>query len=240
MVAICFPQKKQIDADKPLVDAVKIDINHAAYGCVGRIWLFDLGYLTYNMPQGYPGFPVYVENGALVSTYSSGNVFYNLEEPRYICYYKTGQNLFIPIIQYHPADEVVVGSDGSTYTFTLKLKKSVVATNTFSIERFSWWGLFKTGTGEFKWQFKSAIPQAYNLKIQFFGDHADVWTEYIASIGYTIPFDVDGSPFDPSSGFDNTSVYVFKKLDDGMLRCKLSSVKLTFLYSLFEIKMEVI
>lgn len=211
---------KTITANKPLVDAVRIDIYDYKWGCVGRIWLFDLGYLRYEIPSSSSFNPVIIENGAIVSLYPSNPQFYNLEKPHDIYYTNiSDDHVFVmPILQIRRQVEII-GPEESTYKITLKLNKTNVGEQSFYINPFSHWKRIYNTNGVFlRWDFKAITPNRFNYRIQIYGDHADVWLRYL----------------------NTTYNTVFSKYPDGSFFCKQPHTSFALVYSVFDIKVEVI
>jgi len=156
------PESDIVSANFSLVDAVKIDIKNYTE-CVGRIWLFDVGFLSYKTSTRYTATQVIVENGAVVSSRPYNHVL--MDEPT-IHYYKEfwcshcvpGRwyyGMSMRIIQLKPDSETTVGPGPGSYRFIMRL-------NSIDIRDIQ----YRVHGCELK------------IRIQVFGDHADAWKQY--------------------------------------------------------------
>jgi hypothetical protein len=114
-----------------LYDAVKIDIKEdPSGGVMGRIWLFDVGSITYDISSSNGIYKFVAENGGVVAVQNTQG--YNYHPP--IIYLKNGQ-LIMNVIQIKPVD--ITGASGAnTYTFLIKSNSTIIRENGINIPEF--------------------------------------------------------------------------------------------------------
>jgi hypothetical protein len=98
------------DALYPLVDAIKINLKDGPGNVRGRIWLFDLGSITYEMSS----YRIITENGGTIWTDSQSGYLSN--EP---IIYNKDNSLVMKIIQLKP-EGGISGGDLNKYSFLIK------------------------------------------------------------------------------------------------------------------------
>ena len=142
----------------PLNDAIQINVRNTTE-VIGRIWLFDTGYIKYETSSSSRRHSVIVENGGIIRA-DPGNLqnAYLFNEP--IIFNKTktadGNNItVINMIQLKPTDYTSMGASiDSKSIFRLFLKMNLSAIHEKNID----------------------IPRC--LKIQVFGDYNTSWINY--------------------------------------------------------------
>ena len=178
-----IPLKYKFNTHMPLTDAVRIDIyNYTNYvlgsgqlDLKGRIWIFDIGHLSYELPTQQAMEKIFLENGAVI-TKDPSTYFVTQDPPFYM-----GSNHFIMrAILLQPSSDITAGPGGS-YKFIITLKNLSVRENEFTMKTFSIWTLDEYGN----WYYKPIdIPSRltdYNFNIQVFGDKASAWKYYLNS-----------------------------------------------------------
>jgi len=96
-----------------LADAIKIDVKNSSNIVIGRIWLFDSGYISYEAASGSGIYRFFAENGAAISEYSSGYLYH---EPNF---YNKDNSIVMKMIQLKTSDSSG-GSGKGRYTFLIK------------------------------------------------------------------------------------------------------------------------
>lgn len=136
-----------------LCDAVKIDIKNSLGEVIGRIWLFDVGSITYETSSSNGMYKFVAENGGVVAVQNTQG--YNYHPP--IIYLKNGQ-LVMNVIQIKPVDITGGGGNGAnTYTFLIKSNSTIIRENGIN------------------------IPEFFKMKIVGSKQVVDAWIEYFTS-----------------------------------------------------------
>jgi len=132
-----------------LKDAIKIDIkNVGETEIIGRIWLFDVGSLSYEISSSSTTHKVISENGGVIS--GRYNSYYLFNEPKI---YNNDGTFVMRIIQFKPVSETTAGGGGkATYRISMKVNNSFIRENKVNILDY--------------------------FKMQVFGDYADAWKNY--------------------------------------------------------------
>lgn len=110
--------------DTPVLsDAIKIDIKNAAGDIMGRIWLFDVGDISYDTASPSGVYKVITENGGVVSGKDDNG--YLCDEPNIKI---NDSGLLMRVIQFK-SGAATGGSGGGKYQFTVKSNYSGVREN---------------------------------------------------------------------------------------------------------------
>ncbi|GAG03936.1 unnamed protein product, partial [marine sediment metagenome] len=131
---ISFSESDTITTNHSLVDAVKIDIKNNT-NCVGRIWIFDLGFITYEISSNRIAREIIFENGAVVSSNPFFSYSYLTNEPENHFfgeyYHLSGEkySLIMRIIQLKSDSEITIGPGKADYKFIMKLNNSYIREN---------------------------------------------------------------------------------------------------------------
>ncbi|MDH7516745.1 MAG: hypothetical protein QHH19_00080 [Candidatus Thermoplasmatota archaeon] len=112
------PITNQVEISKNLADAVKIDVTYSGK-ISGRIWLFDSGYLSYEVASSSGVFRLFAENGATISVYPSGYLYH---KPGF---YNKDNSVVMKMIQIKPGD-IRGGSGKGVYKFLIRSNASYV------------------------------------------------------------------------------------------------------------------
>lgn len=138
-----------VTASHSLIDAIQIDVNDSSDTLIGRIWLFDLGSITYESSSSLGSYKVVAENGGIISAH--GNSGYLAYEPNIYNREDLSGNSLLEtrVIQLKPGS-VTSGSGGGKYQFTIKLNSSDINIR----------------------EYKADIPEYF--KMQIYGDEAAV------------------------------------------------------------------
>ncbi|MGF3584118.1 MAG: hypothetical protein ACQXXD_00100 [Thermoplasmatota archaeon] len=108
----------EVNNNYNLADAVKIDIKNSD-DIVGRIWVFDSGYLSYEVASSSGVFRLFAENGAAISVYPSGYLYH---KPGF---YNKDNSVVMKMIQIKPGD-IRGGSGKGVYKFLIRSNASYV------------------------------------------------------------------------------------------------------------------
>lgn len=113
-----------------LKDAIRIDIHTTTLvdAPVGRIWLFDVGSINYEVSSSSGVRSAIVENGGVISGRS--NSYYLIDEPNI---YNNDDLLTMRIIQFKPDSETTAGGGKATYRFSMEIDNSFVRENKINI-----------------------------------------------------------------------------------------------------------
>ena len=115
---------------------------------IGRIWLFDVGSLSYEISSSSTTHKVISENGGVIS--GRYNSYYLFNEPKI---YNNDDTFVMRIIQFKPVSETTAGGGGkATYRISMKVNNSFIRENKVNILDY--------------------------FKMQVFGDYADAWKNY--------------------------------------------------------------
>jgi hypothetical protein len=167
-----------IVAQAPLIDAVKIDLKNGS-NYMGRIWLFDLGYITYEASSNQGVQTLVLENDALIRRYP--DVSYIVDDPKFYC--NVTHSYFFPkIFQLKPDADTTMGPGGA-YKFTLKLDESIARADE-TVQRFCI-RVQDQITGIWTYQmYNVAFKRGtnFNFKIQIFWGDSSLWQNYITSL----------------------------------------------------------
>lgn len=115
------PVPSPIDTEFPLSDAVQIDLKNAGKVVIGRIWIFDVGSVRYEVSSSSGSRGIVIENGAVISKQESGSS-YMIVEPNV---YSNDNTLMMRIIQYSSEADTTT-SGGGTYKFVMQLDDSFI------------------------------------------------------------------------------------------------------------------
>jgi hypothetical protein len=167
-------KKYEISCLNYLNDAVQIDIINGTSVLVGRIWLFDIGYITYETSSATIDRTLTLENLGVITENPAGASF--TQKPSYYAenYWITfhEQTYFIMKIVLYRIDaglldssstaaEVSFGPTAASFRLLLQLDKQKVGENQHFIK----------GT-----------PTREHFRMQIFGDHASLWYDYFDSL----------------------------------------------------------
>jgi hypothetical protein len=183
---VIFPVSFIITAHNDLYDAIEIDIFNTT-SCIGKILVFDVGYLSYELVSGGTTHLITIENGAVISATPGGGYF--TEEPIAVFHQDNLLRLFFNIIQLQPQDETTAGPGGS-YKFILKydtLRSLLNDDLTYIFKQ--WEEIENTETHIWHWSLigKDRLTQLgsnVNFKVQILGEYADVWRDFFCSSHY--------------------------------------------------------
>jgi type II secretory pathway pseudopilin PulG len=154
-----------------LINTVRIDIRpQGMTTVVGRIWLFDLGYIRYTTKtaSGYE-YNVIAENEGVISGNPTSN--YLMDEPKNLL---DDTSLVFRIVQFIPDAEITMGEGSATYRFLFRLNDTYL------------------------WENETSIPNDCQLKLKISddGEFAASWERYFnRSVGFKGPVNALGEEY---------------------------------------------
>jgi hypothetical protein len=110
----------------PNIDSItgsfRIDLNHTTTSTIfGRIWVFDTGCISYDLPSSFGTYRVVAENGGVIFGYPASS--YLKDQP--LVYNKS--NVFVlRIMQINPEGGYTGGSGAGNYRFSMNLNNSLI------------------------------------------------------------------------------------------------------------------
>ncbi|MFH1101094.1 MAG: hypothetical protein V1726_03555 [Methanobacteriota archaeon] len=184
------PKKVVIETDKALYDAVQINMYNASlntssglwtYYPVGKIFLFDSGYLSYEIPGYQSTNRIILENGGTIFANPSAGYLQKIPVILHVTGY-SGDRFLYSIIQLKPKAETVTGPGGN-YKFVVKLTNISIRAFDDVLEHYANYSVnpYYHRLEYHKIQNHSYRGTDVNFRIQIFGENAGAWKEYFMS-----------------------------------------------------------